>query len=465
MTPAPVPPLAEALPRPVRRSRAPLVAGLAIAGVLVAGGVVLTLVLVLRRGPALPVAWNQLPPDLSVVRSHDRAALRAFNLGLKKEDIPDESTWSWVAANLCGAPTDLFADLLSSMHGESSKRLARAFEDPSGLGKALACGKELSAKIPASYRVTFVTTASRKHRETVTLLPLDRKDLPDGFPKLQRAPDPDHLELTRCVEAPEDERKKARSDKESGKDRLPCLQGVARIEGTNVFLAGSLDALEAFGEGYRPTGKQRGDKLLEELFGAHAAAIVRVGTGDDDAALGALPGSIDDKELRKTLQKTMRDVDAWGISTNIHDDDDGWGTDTFEFRCHSDATAKDVAEAVERWMKAAAEKAHDEEEKEPKAEEREADERRDWWSAKRGVVARAYRDATIVTDGATVRMVVAYDPDERARRAWSTLEKWNAARAKKAALVVDGLIDGKTPSDEDLEDLASGLAEARGAAH
>jgi hypothetical protein len=438
----------------------PLIVGVGAAVLLVAGGVVLALVLLLRRGSKLPLAWNQLPADVATVRSHDRAALRAFNLGLRAPDIPDESTWSWLAVNLCGARADLFADLVSAMYGESSKRLARALRDPEALGKALKCGKELAEKLPKSYRVTFVTMSNRKHKETVTLLPLDRKDLPEGSPKLQRVPDPDHLELARCVEVPEDEKPVA-PEKEATKKREPCPQAVARLEGTNIFLSGSLDALEAFGEDYRPDGKQRGNKLLDELFGARSGTIVRVGLGDDDAAHAALPGSIEDKELRKKIQKTMRDVEGWAISTDLHEADDGWGNDTFDFRCRTDTAAKDVADAIERWMRAAAGKAHDEEDDEPKGEEREADERRAWWSAKRGVVARGYRDATVVADGPTVRMVLAYDPDDRAQRAWSDLEKWNAPRAKKAATIVDALIDGKTPAEDELDELAPGLEDAR----
>lgn len=450
-------------PSPRRKSRVPLFVGVGVAGLIVVAGVVLVLVLVLRRKPTIPLAWTQLPTDVVSMQGHDRAKLRPYNLGARAADLPEASTWSWLAVNLCGARVDLFLELISSMHGGSSKRLERALREPEALGKALRCGKELAAVLPEPYRVHIFTMSGRKHRLPVTLLPLDVETLPAGSPGFVRETDPDHLEGTRCLSGEDDENpaRPEKTGRSADDPRRDCPRATARVSKTNVFLSGTLEALDAFGDDYSPDAKHKANKLLAELFAARDGTIVRVGSGDDDGALAVLPGGVGDAELRKRVQKTLRDVKAWAISTLIHPEDDGFGTDTFDFVCSSASTAKDVGDAIERWMKAAGERARDEQDKEPKSEEREAEERKAWWSAKRGVVARGYRDATVKVDGDTVRLVVAYDPDERTQRAWSALEDWNAGRMKKAARIIDLLIDGKTPTDDELDEVAAGLPEAR----
>ena len=456
---------------PPRRSRFGLIAiGIGAAVVVAGGGALLLRIL---SAPPLPVPLARLPEETTRIESIDTDPTLAAELEMRIEDVPDEARWSNVST-LCGG-TDLFHALLDPTYVGGTDKLAELLADKDEAKATLACGKAVMQGSPKKSR-GYVLTLRLKHvPHTIAMVRFDGKDLPDTTKLMKSAKAPDHLEAVRCkhdaneADAPKpmpeemdpfDDRhgdaKKHRRDPDAD-----CIQAVAKIEHEPLWLIGDMQGLRGFGDGYSPEAKNKidnADLIMKELGGLSGTQIM-VGTGDDVAALP----SVSDEEIRDKSFRVLRDVKVWGSAVTY---DGPFVRGHQEYQATKESDAKDIAEVLERYFKEMKRELKDADEaaSEDKSGKDAASnddpaipERDKLRAAVRKLEWHSVEDVVIDRSGVVVTVDMKMTPDSSDKAAWKAYADVNKARAKNAAAIIDALIAGNDPSEDDEKALSPKL--------
>ncbi len=426
-------------------------------GLVAAGGGVAAYMLL--RGRSLPLKMNQLPSDtISVSRSVMTPSRVALRYGLQLGDVPDELRWSAFVRELCGGIDIARVLMEDSEYGADP--VAKALTDDKDATKAaFLCAKQVASELgskPAAYNIAFKV---KKEEQRVTLIALGMKALPDTRKEVQPVKDPDNLEGTRCVKA--DDAKVGKNDKNDVCDGT----AVAKVKGQSVYAVGSYRMLSTFSDEMSPEGKNKiedGD-LIEKAFKGASGDEVYVSVYDEHYVLMGLP-RVKDEDLQKKIKSALKNTK---LSVHSVSFDGPWENHHFEFHIDNEADAKDVQDALEKYMREAGRQAKDDADREQEAEEKMPSdddqpapkERRAFAKARSKLKLAAIKEAKIDRSGETVTLDMVESPDDDAKKAFGDFAKVNAERAQKVAAVIDKIMAGETLDSKALRDLAPNLAD------
>jgi hypothetical protein len=222
-----------------------------------------------------------------------------------------------------------------------------------------------------------------------------------------------------------------------------------------------MQGLRGFGDGYSPDAKNKidnADLIMKEL-GSLSGTQVMVGTGEDVAALAP----VNDAEIRDKTLRVLRDVKVWGAAVTY---DGPFAKAHQEYQASKESDAKDIAEVLERYFKEMKRELKDADEaaSEDKSgkdaapsDDPSIPEREKLRAAIRKLEWHSVEDVVIDRSGVVVTVDMRMTPDSSDKAAWKAYADVNKARAKNAAAIIDALIAGNDPSEDDEKALSPKL--------
>lgn len=449
----------------------------ALAGVAVIGGGVAAYMMFSGGGDPFPCPIQNLPEDTVSVAHFSFDERLAANLGVAPGDVPDEARWSAMADDFCGG-SDLYDTLMGADHQGvdtfAAETIAKAIEDKKDVQKQLECGKEVAKSFKGhAYQVQFGT---KKKRGVVVFLS-GMETLPESDKKLGKWKGKGALIESGCFLTGE----KEDCDEESSR-------GIARIENTNMWAMGSLDALEAFGEDFEERDKlsKEAEKLADvaskvkkhnqtavgametmqtEFGGLVGARLTSEKCGEDKDA----EEKEEDPEKREKQRKAIKEIEPyWGYGSSVKA---GEGTFEVVYRTEKEEDATELFDFIESQLKSEKAKIKttktcekEREEKEKEAASGEEGEKKNqpkksvkaFRDAQKDVARRALETGVVEQDGEWVTVTFTLEPEDAEKTAIDEYMNEQKEKLESVSKVIEAFLNGEKPEKDLLKTLGGG---------
>lgn len=377
----------------------------------------------------MPLDADRLPPTTTALRRNTIARRVLSSLRLRPEDLPEAAYWSAGAA-ACGG-RDVFFELMNDMPVDR----AELEQSKDSLVRALACGKALAPIVRSGM--------------TVYEVEYDYEGVPSGFALLSLADDTfrDRLVYAPLSPTPSGVHRAFCSD-DAGGPRAACQEGAR----SRLMLAVNHGYLTAYAREVpslldrlaQPAPPPPALAELVALFlaspGAEEVAVAR-GGGDCGFAMDFAFVDLSPDETNR-----QRVLDAINDNSVLCGSESSGSLLNASRRMVFLAKDDDGARAVQKALARRALEVR----LEPGVAVTKGSPEQAFGDAMRSAVARAARAAKTELAGRRLSVTVTLAPNEAEKRAMGKLFEARAAKAKRAAEVVQGLASGQLPSAEAL---------------
>ncbi|MFO0555724.1 MAG: hypothetical protein U0271_45530 [Polyangiaceae bacterium] len=419
---------------------------------------------------ALPFDLKILPEDVLLF---SKAAAESSPHGVKYTEQPKEAFVSRWAAMMCAAD-DVFRDFVEAGGEESERIIGEDVAARKELAKKLECGQKFAEKVPVNPAQYLIVFGADRSAKSVRIVLNDLEEYPSGDWVKKAKDKGEHITQAYCFTAkPKYEADKRGSDKDKPREcewvsdkakGVRADRGVARVEGTNMWLFGSLDSIKAFGDAFAPDGKHI-DKSLDGfsvLLGkVKGHELVSMGTQESAGGLDLILDGVGDSkkpkddtevELRKLGDKAKSIDYQW--AQGVTSTSSSTKTDYY-LKCKSESDAKDMKVILgEIWtLSKVAAKELEEREKDQALPDSQYDKARVKANVGRVKALRAAmkKDSTqIRQEGVWVTLSLTTEIDATDQEDFGKLMK---ARWEPAAKATASLLKGEKPDNEVLKAL------------
>ena len=375
-----------------------------------------------------PIAVGQLPSSTTGLRRTTFERRLFKSLRMRQDEVPEEAYWSFAAA-ACGG-RDIFFELMNQVSVDPDE-LA---QNRASIQQSLACGKALAPHIHGGTAIYQIEYDYESAPSGFALLTLSGDSLREKLVYPRLSPTPGGVHRAYCND-------------DDGGPRSVCQDGVRSrliLAVNNGYLAAYARELPSLLETL--TQSQAPPPKLAEL-----AALFLEPSGAEEvayAAGGSCAFAMDFTAWALSADETSRQRVLDAVNDNaVLCGTQAWGTTVSLSRrlvlvAKNEAAAQKLAAALKRRNAEASRQAF------TSLSRRKAQAEFD--GARRSAEARALQGAKLELDGLRVSMTLTVEPNDAEYGAMSPLLDERRATARRAALVVHDLAEGKLPPAAEL---------------